>query len=394
MTPDKHHIAAFVAIIACSFSLFAYNLPAKAEDSEKLGLNTVVIDPGHGGKDSGSLGQSSSTSEKHLVLSIAKQFGGLISKAYPDVKVVYTRDKDIFIELNERAKIAKSNKADLFISIHCNSNPSKTPYGASVHILGPKSSNSKNKGDYFEKSMSVARRENAVMMLEDNYKTTYQDFDPDSPESIISHSLMWSANYENSLAFAAEIDNGFHKPPFRVSNYTGIHQDVFYLLWATNMPAVLLELGFISNPTDFKYLSSPSGQKEIAQRLFDAFKAYKTYYDGSVSQQEIQFNPVSSPQNEEVQPKDGQRSLGAGADAGPSYYAIQIMGLGKLLKADDPAFKGLQARAIKAPESTIYKYVTSWAQTREEAAASLSKVRKKIPEAFLVKVTGDKVTRN
>ncbi|MGN1215478.1 MAG: N-acetylmuramoyl-L-alanine amidase, partial [Candidatus Cryptobacteroides sp.] len=194
-----------------------------------MGLKTVVIDPGHGGKDPGSPGQSSSTSEKHLVLSIAKQFGSMITKAYPDVKVVYTRDRDVFVELNERAKIAKGNKADLFISIHCNSNTSKSPYGASVHILGPKSSNSKNNGDYFEKSMSVARRENAVMMLEDDYKTTYQGFDPDSPESIISHSLMWSANYENSLALAAEIDNGFHKSPFRVSNYTGIHQDVFYL---------------------------------------------------------------------------------------------------------------------------------------------------------------------
>ena len=228
-------------------------------------------------------------------------------------------------------------------------------------------------------------------MLEDDYKTTYQGFDPDSPESIISHSLMWSANYENSLALAAEIDNGFHKSPFRVSNYTGIHQDVFYLLWATNMPAVLLELGFISNPSDFKYLSSASGQKEVAQRLFDAFKAYKTYYDGSVRQQEFQ------PQLQEPAPKQEEKPQAGGTvsrDQGSTYYAVQIMGLGKLLKDGDPAFKGLRTRAVKAPESTIYKYITAWAPTREEASASLSTVRKKFPEAFLVKVTGDKVTRN
>ena len=391
MTPYKLHIATIMTFLACSTGFFAYAIPAKAATEGDMGLKTVVIDPGHGGKDPGSPGQSSSTSEKHLVLSIAKQFGSMITKAYPDVKVVYTRDKDVFVELNERAKIAKRNKADLFISIHCNSNTSKSPYGASVHILGPKSSNSKNNGDYFEKSMSVARRENAVMMLEDDYKTTYQGFDPDSPESIISHSLMWSANYENSLALAAEIDNGFHKSPFRVSNYTGIHQDVFYLLWATNMPAVLLELGFISNPSDFKYLSSASGQKEVAQRLFDAFKAYKTYYDGSVRQQEFQ------PQLQEPAPKQEEKPQAGGTvsrDQGSTYYAVQIMGLGKLLKDGDPAFKGLMTRAVKAPDSTIYKYITAWAPTREEASASLSTVRKKFPEAFLVKVTGDKVTRN
>ena len=250
---------------------------------DNLGLKTVVIDPGHGGKDPGAPGKTSKTSEKHIVLSISKQLGDKIKAAYPDVKVVYTRSTDVFVELKERVNIAKRNKADLFISIHCNSNNSSQPYGASVHILGPKSNNKKNQRDYFAASQSVAQRENSVMLLEDDYKTSYQDFNPESAESVISNSLLWSANYGSSLMFAAELDGAFRKPPFRESGYTGIHQDIFYLLWATNMPSVLLELGFISNTADYNYLSSVSGQEKVAQRLFDAFKVYKTNFDASMN---------------------------------------------------------------------------------------------------------------
>jgi len=243
--------------------------------STDLGLRTVVIDPGHGGKDPGAPGKTSKTSEKHLVMAVSRLLGEKIKAGYPDVKVVYTRNSDVFVELKERVNIAKRNQADLFISIHCNSNNSSQPYGASVHILGPKSKNSRNTKDYFAASMSVAQRENSVMLLEDDYKTSYQDFDPESAESVISNSLLWSANYGSSLMFAAELDAAFRKPPFRESGYTGIHQDIFYLLWATNMPSVLLELGFISNPNDYRYLSTAEGQEKVADRLYEAFKVYK-----------------------------------------------------------------------------------------------------------------------
>ena len=171
---------------------------------DELGLRTVVIDPGHGGKDPGAPGKTSKTSEKHLVLAISKQLGNKIKAAYPDVKVVYTRSTDVFVELKERVNIAKRNKADLFISIHCNSNNSSQPYGASVHILGPRSNNKKNQRDYFAASQSVAQRENSVMLLEDDYKTSYQDFNPESAESVISNSLLWTANYGSSLMFVAQ----------------------------------------------------------------------------------------------------------------------------------------------------------------------------------------------
>ena len=356
---------------------------AYAQQNKDLGLKTVVIDPGHGGKDPGALGNTSSTHEKHLVLAISKLLGQKIKNEYPDVKVVYTRSTDVFVELKERVNVAKRNNADLFISMHCNSNNSSQPYGASVHILGSKSKNSSNQKDYFAASMSVAQRENSVMLLEDDYKTTYQDFDPNSPESIISHSLMWNANYSNSLMFAAEVYNVMNKSPFRVSNYTGIHQDIFYLLWATNMPSALLELGFISNPTDYKSLSTSEGQENIAQRLFEAFKSYKTQYDASVT---VDSTPVAPVKTETKQEPVSDANSG-------KWYGIQIMGLGRELKSGDPALKGLKAEAIKANDSNIYKYVTSHSSTKEKAASQLSDVKKKFPEAFVVEVEGNSVRR-
>lgn len=356
---------------------------AYAQQNKDLGLKTVVIDPGHGGKDPGALGKTSSTHEKHLVLAISKLLGQKIKNEYPDVKVVYTRSTDVFVELKERVNVAKRNNADLFISMHCNSNNSSQPYGASVHILGSKSKNSSNQKDYFAASMSVAQRENSVMLLEDDYKTTYQDFDPNSPESIISHSLMWNANYSNSLMFAAEVYNVMNKSPFRVSNYTGIHQDIFYLLWATNMPSALLELGFISNPIDYKSLSTSDGQENIAQRLFEAFKSYKTQYDASVT---VDSTPVAPVKTETKQEPVSDANSG-------KWYGIQIMGLGRELKSGDPALKGLKAEAIKANDSNIYKYVTSRSSTKEKAASQLSDVKKKFPEAFVVEVEGNSVRR-
>ena len=365
-------------------------LPSVAEAQQKkdLGLKTVVIDPGHGGKDPGAPGKTSATSEKHIVLKISKLLGQKIQAAYPDVKVVYTRNNDVFLELKERVNVAKKSNADLFISVHCNSNSSSQPYGASVHILGPKSKNSKNQKDYFAASMSVAQRENSVMLLEDNYKTAYQDFDPDSPESIISHSLMWNANYSNSLLFAAEIDNVIKKSPFRVSNYTGIHQDIFYLLWASNMPSALLELGFISNPNDYAYLSSADGQEKIAQSLFEAFKAYKTQYDASMTVDETPAPaPVATPT---LVPEPIKETK---SDEVSKWYGIQIMGLGRKLETGDPAFKGLKAEGVKAADSNVYNYVTAKAQTRQAAEAKLAEVRKKFPEAFVVEVEGNVVRR-
>lgn len=375
--------------------------PADAQNkSSQLGLKTVVIDPGHGGKDPGAPGKTSATAEKHIVLKISKLFGEKISKAYPDVKVIYTRDSDKFIGLHERAMVARRNNADLFISIHCNSVAAKSAYGTSVHILGQRSDNSKNKTDYFERNMSVAQQENAVIVLEEDYKTKYMDFDPDSPESYISHQLQWMAFYESSLLFASEVVDHLVKAPLRPRKAV-IDQDIFQVLVETNMPSVLLELAFISNPTEYEYLASAKGQEEIAQRLFNAFKSYKTKYDASMRmEEEPSAKSLASPEataaladavksalamSEETSKQEG--------DVTEEYYGIQIMGLGRKLKENDPALKGLKVSAVKASDSSIYKYVTGKEKNKEAAQSQLKEVRKKFPEAFVVKVTGDKVER-
>jgi N-acetylmuramoyl-L-alanine amidase len=219
---------------------------------------------------------------------------------------------------------------------------------------------------------------------------------------VISHSLLWQANYGNSLLFAAEYDAQIHKAPYRVSNYTGIHQDVFYLLWATNMPAALLEVGFLSNPSDYAVLSTADGQEKIAKSLFNAFKSYKEKYDASVGALPAVSDSTPEPEpstvkEEPASPKQEtapvqKEEADKNVTSTPSkYYGIQIMGLGRLLKNGDSALKGLQVQAVKAEGSSIYKYIYGKHATRSAAAAELPAVKKKFPEAFIVEVNGDSV---
>ena len=347
--------------------------------SRHLGLKTVVIDPGHGGKDPGALGKGKSIHEKHIVLSVAKKLGEKIKEQYPDVKVIYTRSNDTFIGLHERAMVARRNNADLFISIHCNGNEGTEAKGTSVHILGQNSNNKKNKTDYFERNMSVAQRENAVIVLEEDYKTKYQTFDPNSPESYISHQLQWMAYYESSLLFASEVVDNLIKEPL-VPRRLVVDQDIFQVLVEANMPAVLLELAFVTNPTEYKFLASESGQNEVAARLFKAFSSYKTKFDASVNV-EISEKPATKQVNNNVESPDSE------------YYSVQIMGLARYLNDGDPALKGLTVDRIRKEGSNIYKYVTGKYNAVNEAKSGLSQVKKKFPDAFVVKVSGDTVIR-
>ena len=386
---SNHKILHMFFLVAMAF-LVSVHMSGQNTVGE-LGLRTVVIDPGHGGKDPGALGKTRKTDEKHIVLSVSKKLGDKIKAAYPDVKVVYTRSTDVFVELKERANIAKRNKADLFISVHCNSAANTKAYGASAWILGPKSTrNPKNTSNYFEKSQSVAQRENSVMLLEDDYKTSYQDFDPESAESVISNNLLWMANYENSLMFAAEYDSYIHKAPYRVSGHTGIHQDVFYLLWATNMPSALLEIGFISNSADYAIMSTADGQEKIAQSIFNAFSNYKTKYDASVN---VVSEPVVQPSEPAQAPVKDVKAESV-VNVSGVHYGVQIMGLGRKLTSNDAALKGLKVEVVPPDEGgKIYKYIAAWSDSLDGAKSQLAAVRKKFPDAFLVKVEGNDVSR-
>ena len=366
----------YIITVILSFCMMAVSI----EDKEgKLGLRTVVIDPGHGGKDPGGVSKDKKTYEKNIVLDIARRFGRKISEKYPEVKVVYTRNSDVYVTLNERAAIANKNNADLFISIHTNANDSPSVHGASVHILGQSRD---PKRDLYAGKMDVSRRENSVILLEDDYSTDYQGFDPDSPESFIFFNLMQNAYYEQSVLFASEVDDYLRKTDFAVSGYTGIHQDPFWLLWKTAMPAVLLELGFISNPADLRILNSTEGREDISDKLLAAFVSFKTSYDASLKSKE----DAPEVQTPEAVKEEPVRETG-------EYYGVQIMGLGRLLKNGDPALKGFEIQAVKSPDSKIYKYVTGRFADRKSAEAHMQVVRKSFPEAFLVKVEGTSVSR-
>ncbi|NJN24726.1 MAG: N-acetylmuramoyl-L-alanine amidase [Cyclobacteriaceae bacterium] len=246
-------------------------------DKRDLRINTVVIDAGHGGKDSGTLGEAAK--EKDIALKIALELGKTIQQNLKDVKVIYTRSTDKFIELEERAQIANKNGADLFISIHCNSLPKETPdsrkqgiYGTETYIMGMHTSDA---------NFDVAKRENAVILMEEGSDEVYEGFDPTSPESYILFSLYQSAYLENSLRLAEKIEYQFGERVQRKSR--GVRQAGFWVLYRTSMPSVLVETGYLSNKNEEKYLNDPYGQTLIASGLFRAFRDYKNEIESTIN---------------------------------------------------------------------------------------------------------------
>lgn len=224
---------------------------------------TLVIDAGHGGKDPGAIGRK--CKEKEINLAVALELGRLVTQNCPDVKVVYTRKTDTFVELNERADIANKAKADLFISIHVNSTAAKVgPQGTEIYTLGMHRA---------ADNLEVAKRENSVITLESNYEQRYEGFDPKSSESYIIFELMQDKNMEKSVALAKQIQKQFRSTAKRVDK--GVHQAGFLVLRATGMPSALVELGYINNPTEEQYLASTAGRAALAKSIYNGFVAYK-----------------------------------------------------------------------------------------------------------------------
>lgn len=226
-------------------------------------LDVVVIDAGHGGHDSGTMGKKNK--EKDIALKIALKVGNYIEKNLTGVKVIYTRKDDQYVALDERANIANKNKADLFICIHANANPNNKAFGTETYVMGLH----KDEGN-----LDVAKRENSVILLDENYEERYEGFDPNSPESYILFSLTQSAYQESSLKFAQKVENQFKNKAGRTSR--GVKQAGFLVLWRTAMPSVLIETGFLSNSTEESFLGGEEGQELIASGIYRAFKEYKS----------------------------------------------------------------------------------------------------------------------
>jgi len=226
-------------------------------------VRKVVIDAGHGGKDPGALGKSSR--EKDIALSIALKTGSYIEQYLPDVEVIYTRKTDVFVDLYVRADIANKKEADLFISIHCNANPSSQPYGTETYIMGLHKSKA---------NLEVAKLENAVIFNEDNYADMYDGFNPNNDEDYITLTLFQNSYQENSTIMASKVQDQFRE---RVSlKDRGVHQAGFLVLYKTAMPGILVETGYLTNSRDEKFLRTEEGQVYIASAIYRAFKEYKT----------------------------------------------------------------------------------------------------------------------
>jgi N-acetylmuramoyl-L-alanine amidase len=259
----KHRFTIFsglVLLLIVFLTLYSVDI-----QSQNL-VDRVVIDAGHGGKDPGASGKHSR--EKDIVLSIALKTGKLIEKNLKDVNIVYTRKTDVFIPLNTRAKIANNSKADLFISIHCNSNTSSQPKGSETYVMGMHKS---------EANLEVAMLENSAILLEDDYKTNYEGFDPSSTENHIIFNFFQNSFQSQNLEIATAVQAQFKRNT--AVRDRGVKSAGFWVLYKTAMPGVLIELGFLSNSVDEAYLLSEKGQNQMAAAIFNALKAYKIKHD-------------------------------------------------------------------------------------------------------------------
>ena len=341
--------------------LAAAELPS---GSDKLALKTVVIDAGHGGKDPGAVSPDGKYYEKTFTLDIAKRLKEKINAAYPDIKVILTRSDDRAVTLNQRAEIANRASADLFISIHINASLDKTARGYSVHVLGK---SKKENTDLFKMNLDMVKRENSVITLDDDFNPETAGFDPNNPESYIFMTMMQSAHLGNSIKFAQDIIDCLGNGPFPQNR--GVYQDPFYVLWRTTMPAVLAELGFISNSKDLEILKSEAERERIAQALFNAFKLYKKDYDASMSIRAAQEQPSPQPKEKKT------------------VYGVQIFTVSKELPAGDSRLLGYKPLIIKAGNK--YRHIIGVSSDRSEAELVRKAVAEKYPDAYVVKLEVD-----
>ncbi len=300
-------------------------------------IKTIVIDPGHGGKDSGTMGTKRfKIYEKHVALSVSLKLGKYISEAFPEVDVIYTRSSDVFLELNERTEIANNANADLFISIHCDGFTNPKPSGASVFVMGMSK---------LKENMDVAMRENAAIYLEDNYQQKYEGFDPKSPESYIVFSLMQNTYLNQSLKIAEEVENQFATRANRKSR--GVKQAPFYVISRTNMPSILVECGFLTNPKEEEFLHSDLGQDYIASAIFRAFKTYKENIEIEENNLKNKKQLISDSTNNDtivVKEKKKESTL---------LYKVQI---GTFLKSMSNQDQFIELKAEEEKINGTYKY--------------------------------------
>lgn len=416
---SKHIFSLIIIFIA----LFSVPVLTRAENAPATKSFTVVLDAGHGGKDPGAIGRISR--EKNINLSVALALGKLIENNCPDTRVLYTRKNDVFIPLDRRAQIANKAKADLFISIHTNAMPGKKiARGTETYTMGMARA---------QENLDVAKRENSVILVEDDYQTRYEGFDPRSAESYIIFELMQDKYMEQSVSLARNIQKEFKNTAKRADR--GVHQAGFLVLRATTMPSVLVELGYISTPDEERYLNSAQGINQLATSLYNAFRQYK-------DKQRKVTSPLKAPDNkekaneevkivtesaaipvpedtatkqktvtEDVKPDTAQvpaapQSLKTDVQttatpasqtpvAKPRHtndtivFKVQILTSSRQLHVNSSHFKGLK-EIDSFKEDNIYKYTYGNTPDYKEAVKTKEEIKEKFPDAFIIAFRNDK----
>lgn len=352
----------YLSLIICIISVFEKNSIAAAFQNDNSRVRTVVIDPGHGGKDPGAV--YGNVREKDIVLDIGKKLGDYIKASFPDVQVIYTRDKDVFVPLHQRATIANKHDADLFISIHVNAVGRGSAEGTETYILGQHRTSD---------NLEVAKKENSVILLEADYKTTYEGFDPNSPESYIMFELVQDEYLEQSAMLAASIQDQFRERVHRVDR--SVKQAGFLVLRQITMPGILVEAGFLSHPAERQFLQSENGRDYLASAMFRAFRDYKRKIEARSS-----FHLVTIPV------EDDSPAIGlpvAVSEENNIYFSIQVASLTKPVEITPSRFKGEQNIFMHHTNST-YRYFSGRFDSAEKARAEQKRLRKKFSGAFIV----------
>ena len=366
-----------------------------SKDKSSRGLETVVIDAGHGGKDPGAV--VGRAREKDIVLEIALRLGRVIKEKLPDVRVIYTRSSDVFVPLFERSVIANKNNADLFISIHANYCASPSVKGTETYVLGLHRT---------QDNLNVAKKENSVILLEKDHTTRYEGFDPNLSESYIMFELIQNTHIDQSVAFAGILQDSFREHAQRASR--DVRQAGFLVLRETAMPGVLIETGYLSNQSEANYLMTNEGRETLALSIFNSFKSYKEKFESrlhigsEISRKNQREESDSAPSKRQIaeskneapirsrDEKKVKESRSSKEELNPSVnpsnqitFAIQLAANPKKLSRNSRIFKGIEDISEIRIDG-YYKYFCLETKSLSKAKQNLATVKMKIHDAFIV----------
>lgn len=343
--------------------------------SQNKQVFTIILDAGHGGKDPGN--SYHGFVEKDIALKTVLKIGEILEKE-KDLKILYTRKSDVFIELVNRPKVANKANANLFISVHCNSVKNFGPSGTETFVMGLSRS---------DMNLEVAKNENSVILLESNYKETYEGFNPKNPESLIGLTLKQEDNLYSSISLATKIQNNFTHNLDR--NSRGVKQQPLWVLDAAYMPSVLIELGFLSNIEEGRFLNSDDGQNKMALQIANAIIGYKKEYFG----EEINLNPKSKIKDTDAVTKQLEQKSMAVVLTNDTIYKVQLFASSKKLQMNSAEFKGLKNVSSIFNEN-LYKYTYGETSNVDEVYKMQKEAKKTgFKDAYIIAIKDGKVVK-